>query len=82
MRVNQKEKGTSGGGTLHGGGTSRDQEEAAEQQQGLRNIFAIRGREISPVNLPQIMHTLGGKTRGHGGSGKIFMGEREEEMGN
>ncbi len=64
------------------GSASRDQEEAAAWQQGLRVISAISRRGISPVNPPQIMHTLWGKAREHGGSGKIFVGGREEEMGN
>jgi hypothetical protein len=39
-------------------------------------VFAIGGKRISPVNLLQIMHTLGGKARGHGGRGEIFVGGR------
>jgi hypothetical protein len=41
-------------------------------------VFAISGRGISQVNPPWIMHTLGGNARGHGGSGKIFVGGRKE----
>ncbi len=58
--------------------TSRLQGGVINDRANIGINFAIGRKGISPVNLSQIMHTPGGKARGHGGSGKIFMGGREE----